>query len=143
MGARLEGWRARDRRTSEDMIVTPSLHTYGQTRRRLLDAIEQRSLTVFALINHAAAARDVDLELADEEVVVFGNPRAGTPLMQSDPRVGIELPLRILIWADADGAKLGFNDPRELASHYNVAEHGERLSAIADLLATVVGEAAG
>lgn len=125
------------------MIVTPSLHTYGQTRRRLLDAIEQRSLTVFALINHAAAARDVDLELADEEVVVFGNPRAGTPLMQSDPRVGIELPLRILIWADADGAKLGFNDPRELASHYNVAEHGERLSAIADLLATVVGEAAG
>ena len=125
------------------MIVTPSLHTYSQTRRRLLDAIEQRSLTVFALINHAAAARDVDLELADEEVVVFGNPRAGTPLMQSDPRVGIELPLRILIWADADGAKLGFNDPRELASHYNVAEHGERLSAIADLLATVVGEAAG
>ena len=125
------------------MIVTPSLHTYSQTRRRLLDAIEQRSLTVFALINHAAAARDVDLELADEEVVVFGNPRAGTPLMQSDPRVGIELPLRILIWADADGAKLGFNDPRELAGHYNVAEHGERLSAIADLLATVVGEAAG
>ena len=125
------------------MIVTPSLHTYGQTRRRLLDAIEQRSLTVFALINHAAAARDVDLELADEEVVVFGNPRAGTPLMQSDPRVGIELPLRILIWADADGAKLGFNDPRELASHYNVAEHGERLSAMADLLATVVAEAAG
>ena len=48
-----------------------------------------------------------------------------------------------VIWADADGAKLGFNDPRELASHYNVAEHGERLSAIADLLATVVGEAAG
>jgi uncharacterized protein (DUF302 family) len=125
------------------MIVTPSLHSYGQTRRRLIDAIEKRPLTVFAVIDHAAAAREVDLELDDEEVVVFGNPRAGTPLMQSDPRVGIELPLRVLIWADADGAKLGFNDPRELASRYDVVEHRERLDALAELLSAVVGQAAG
>jgi uncharacterized protein (DUF302 family) len=125
------------------MIVTPSLHSFGDTRRRLLDAIEKRQLTVFAVIDHAAAAREADLALADEEVIVFGNPRAGTPLMQSDPRVGIELPLRVLIWADADGANLGFNDPRELASRYGVGEHGEQLDAMAELLAAVVAEAAG
>jgi uncharacterized protein (DUF302 family) len=57
-------------------------------------------LTVFARINHADAAREAGMERAAEEVVLFGNPRVGTPLMQTDPRVGVELPLRLLIWED-------------------------------------------
>jgi uncharacterized protein (DUF302 family) len=125
------------------MIVTPSLHSYAQTRRRLLTAIEDRSLTLFAEVDHAAAARRVDLELRDEAVVVFGSPRAGTPLMQSNPRVGIDLPLRVLIWDDGESTKLGFHDPRELASRYDLGEHRERLDKMADLLAEVVAEAAG
>ena len=60
----------------------------------LLAAIEGRGLTVLARIDYAGGARAIGLELADEEVVVFGNPRAGTPLMAADPRGGIELPLR-------------------------------------------------
>jgi uncharacterized protein (DUF302 family) len=125
------------------MIVTPSLHSYGHTRHRLLAAIEDRSLTLFAEIDHAAAARRVGLELGDEAVVVFGNPRAGTPLMQSNPRIGIDLPLRVLIWDDGESTKLGFHDPRELASRYDVGQHKERLDKMADLLAEVVAEAAG
>ena len=125
------------------MVETPSLHTYAQTYRRLIDAIERRSLTVFARIDHASAARDAGLELADEEMIVFGNPRGGTPLMQSDPRVGIELPLKVLIWAEADGTKLGFNDPRALADEYGLAEHKQTLDQMADLLAGLVAEAAG
>jgi uncharacterized protein (DUF302 family) len=76
-------------------VVSSSGH--GEALRRLLDAVERRGLTVFAQIDHAAAAREIGMELADEVVVVFGNPRAGTLLMQQDPRVGIELPLRLLV----------------------------------------------
>ena len=77
-------------------IVSPFGHS--ETLTRLLDAIARRGLSVFAQIDHAAAAREVGMDLSDEVVVVFGNPRAGTPLMQTDPRIGIELPLRMLVW---------------------------------------------
>ena len=100
-------------------------------------------MTVFARFDHAAAARETGLELAGEVVVAFGNPRAGTPLMQSDPRIGIELPLRILVWADAEGAVLGYRDPRELAADYHVAQHESTLEQMATLLAELSGEAGG
>ena len=98
------------------MIVKRSDSGYRETVGRLSEAIERRGLTVFGRIDHAAAAREAGLELADEEVVVFGSPRAGTPLMQSDPRIGVELPLRMVVWSDAEGVLLGYRDPRELAA---------------------------
>src|SRR5919112_4324161 len=100
-------------------VISPS--GYAETLSRLLDAIAHRGLTVFAQIDHAAAARAVDMELADEVVVVFGNPRAGTPLMQQDPRIGIELPLRLLLWNNGEQTLLGYNDPRDLSQLYDVA----------------------
>ena len=120
------------------MIVKRSASGYADTVSRLAEAIDQRNLTVFARIDHAAAARAVGLELASEEVVVFGNPRAGTPVMQSDPRVGIELPLRILAWEDEEGALLGYRDPRELARDYDVGENRDALEAMASLLDALV-----
>jgi uncharacterized protein (DUF302 family) len=125
------------------VIVKRSASGYRETVGRLSEAIERRGLTVFGRIDHAAAARESGLELADEEVVVFGNPRAGTPLMQSDPRIGIDLPLRILVWADAEGVLLGYRDPRELAADYDVAQHESTLKQMATLLAELSGEAAG
>src|SRR3954451_11479461 len=105
------------------MVTRRSGSGYSETVVRLIDAIESRGLTVFAQIDHAAAASEAGLELAAEEVVLFGNPRAGTPLMQSDPRIGVELPLRMLIWEDGDGAVLGYTDPRELVARYDVEPH--------------------
>jgi uncharacterized protein (DUF302 family) len=126
------------------VVTKRSASGYGETVVRLVDAIESRGLTVFARIDHAAAAREAGLELADEQVVLFGNPRAGTPLMQSDPRIGVELPLRILVWADADGALLGYRDPCELAGHYDVAaEHQAILDQMASLLGELAAEAVG
>ena len=78
------------------MVITHSPHSYEKTCDRLMEAIERRSLTVFTRIDHAAGAREAGLEMPDEQVVVFGSARGGTPLMISDPRVGIELPLRVL-----------------------------------------------
>jgi uncharacterized protein (DUF302 family) len=124
------------------VIVKRSASGYVETVGLLVAAVGRRGLTVFARIDHAAGAREVGLELADEEVVVFGSPRSGTPLMQSDRRVGIELPLRILIWRDGEDVLLGYRDPRELSDAYDVGEHQPTLEQMATLLEQLVAEAA-
>jgi len=125
-----------------DVIVTRSSSGYAATAKRLIEAIDDRGLTVFARIDHAAAAREAGMELAAEEVVLFGDPRAGTPLMQTDPRVGVELPLRILIWEDEVGALLGHREPRDLAREYDLQPRHEILERMAALLDELVDSAA-
>jgi uncharacterized protein (DUF302 family) len=127
----------------ETMLVTRSRSGYTETMRRLIEAIASRGLTVFARIDHAAAAREAGLELAPEQVVIFGNAEAGTPLMQSDPRIGAELPLRMLVWQDGRRALLGYNDPRELAQRYDVEQRRGTLETMSALLAALASEAAG
>ena len=116
---------------------------HAETLRRLTAAIERRGLTMFAQVDHAAAARAVGMELPDELVVLFGNPRAGTPLMQQDPRVGIELPLRLLVWDDGQQTLIGYNDPHQLADLYDVGAQASTLEAMASLLDQLAQEAAG
>jgi uncharacterized protein (DUF302 family) len=125
------------------MIVKRSKSSHTATVGSLVAAIERRGLIVFARIDHAAAARQVGLELADEEVVLFGGPRSGTPLMQSDRRVGIELPLRMLVWREGEDVLLGYRDPRGLSSIYDIAQHQSTLDQMATLLDELVAEAAG
>jgi uncharacterized protein (DUF302 family) len=124
------------------VLTVPSSNGYAETLSRLLDSIAGRGLTVFAQFDHAAAARDVDMELAPETVVVFGSPRAGTPLMKRDPRIGIELPLRIVLWKADEETMIGYNDPRELAALYDVGEDGPTLDAMAVLLSDLAQAAA-
>ena len=125
------------------MIVKQSTRDYAETLNRLIAAIERRGLTVFARIDHAAGARAAAMELADEEVVLLGNPRSGTPLMQADPTVGIELPLRVLVWRGPDAVLLGYRDPRELDGTYELAANREILEQMAALLDSLLSEAAG
>jgi uncharacterized protein (DUF302 family) len=125
------------------VVLTRSGSDHATTLARLLDALEHRGIRVFAQVDHAAAAHDVGLELGDEVVVVFGNPRLGTLLMQSDRRVGIELPLRMLVWADDEGALIGYEDPFELAEGYELAAQRETLATMSGLMATLAAEAAG
>ncbi len=125
------------------MILTRSSSSYAETVTSLLDAIERRGLTVFARIDHAVGAREVGMELADEEVVLFGSPRSGTPLMQDDPRIGIELPLRMLVWREGKQVLLAHHDPRELSARYEVAAHVRTLEQMAVLLDALAAEAAG
>jgi uncharacterized protein (DUF302 family) len=125
------------------VIIRQSTRSHAQTVGELVAAIERRGLTLFAQIDHAASARAAGLELADEQVLTFGNPQAGTPLMQSDPRVGIELPLRIVVWSTATEVLAGFNDPRELAGSYALAEQHQTLEQMATLLEMLAREACG
>jgi uncharacterized protein (DUF302 family) len=124
------------------MVIVSSPHTAGETAERFEAAVAARGLEIFARFDHAANARAVGLELADEVVVVFGNPRAGTLLMQADPAVGIELPLRVLIRDDGGETELGYADPHELAARYALEGRGEVLGQMAELLAALAAEAA-
>jgi hypothetical protein len=76
-------------------------------------------------------------------LLIFGNPSVGTPLMQADPRVGIELPLRMLIWQDSDGTHVGYLDPRELADRYALEGHEETLERQNAVLTKLAAAAAG
>jgi uncharacterized protein (DUF302 family) len=125
------------------MIVKRSAAGYTETVTALLGAIEHRGLRVFAQIDHAAGARAAGLELEDEQVVVFGSPLAGTPLMAEDPRVGIELPLRMLVWRAGEHVNVGYGDPRDLGASYDVAERASTLEQMAMLLDALASEAAG
>jgi uncharacterized protein (DUF302 family) len=124
------------------MVVKPSASGYRETASALIEAIERRGLTVFARIDHAAGARAAGLELTDEEVVIFGDAVNGTPLMQSDRRIGLELPLRMLVWSEAGQTFLGYDDPRELLASFDVDDHERTLQQMATLLDTLAGEAA-
>jgi uncharacterized protein (DUF302 family) len=124
------------------MRTVASSSGHGETLNRLLDAIARRGLRVFAQIDHAAAAREIGMDLGEEVVVMFGNPRAGTPLMRADPRIGIELPLRMLVWDSGDETMVGYNDPRDLADVYEVAPRAATLEAMSSLLDELAHEAA-
>ena len=130
--------------TPEGLIVRASRHDPKETMDRLVAAVTARGASVVARIDHAAAAAAVGLALAPTEVLVFGNPRAGTPLMQAAQTIGIDLPLRALVWRDAAGAVyVGYNDPRWLARRHGVEAGQEAvLSAMAALLAAAVEAAA-
>ena len=115
----------------------------GSSKRSVDDALArlralaaERGLKVFAEFDHAAEARAVDLELAPTRVLVFGSPKAGTPLMQAAPLVALELPLKVLAWQASDGStSLAFEDPAHLASRFGIAESlAQSISAVAGLV---------
>jgi uncharacterized protein (DUF302 family) len=114
-----------------------------QVETRLREAFDAHGLQVFARIDHAAGARKADVELDANVLLIFGNTSVGTPLMQADPSVGIELPLRMLIWEDTDGTHVGYPEPRELADRYALEGHQQTLERQATVLAKLAAAAVG
>jgi uncharacterized protein (DUF302 family) len=101
-----------------------------ETTERLKAELQSRGLTVFAQIDHAAGAAGVGLELRPTQVVIFGNAKGGTPLMQAAQTMGIDLPLKALVWQDDAGATwLSYNDPGWLAERHGVAEQTKAVTA--------------
>src|SRR5260370_34815957 len=94
------------------MVELSASGNADQVERRLREALDAHGLQLFARIDHAAGARKADVELEANVLLIFGNPGVRTPLMQADPRVGIELPLRMLIWQDPGGTPVCSLDPR-------------------------------
>ncbi|HZZ62805.1 MAG TPA: DUF302 domain-containing protein [Roseiarcus sp.] len=129
----------------EGLITVGSQFEPKETMDRLAAAVEAHGLAILARIDHAAAAVEAGLDLRPTEVLIFGNPRAGTPLMQAAQTIGIDLPLKALVWQDEGGRTwLSYNDPRWLAGRHGAAVGAEKLlAAMASGLAAVAGEATG
>ena len=114
-----------------------------ETMDRLQAEIHARGMTVFARIDHAAGAAEVGLTLPPTELIIFGNARGGTPLMQSMQTVGIDLPLKALVWEDASGKTwLSYNEPGWIAQRHSVANAEQVVSKMAAALSAMSRKAA-
>ena len=111
---------------AEGLTTIPSSFGPQDTMNRLEAAVKTKGMMLFARIDHAAAASAVGLSLRPTEVLIFGNAKAGTPLMQSVQTIGIDLPLKALVWQDAaDNTWLSYNDPAWLAQRHGLGGETE------------------
>jgi len=123
----------------EGLVTIPSQFGPKDTMDRLEAAIRSQGMQVFARIDHAAGAAKAGLALRPTELLIFGNARAGTPLMQVAPTVAIDLPLKALVWEDASGNTwLSYNEPGWLAQRHGLGAGTDRiLESMAAVLSTV------
>ncbi len=129
--------------TTEGLLTVPSRFGPKETMDRLEAEVKGKGLTVFARIDHAAGAAEAGLILRPTELLILGNAKGGTPLMQSAQTMGIDLPLKALVWQDEQGRTfLSYNDPAWLAKRH-VAAALPAIEAMTHLLAAVTGTAAG
>src|SRR5277367_6538742 len=111
---------------ADGLITITSRYGPEETMNRFEAAVTAKGMTVFARIDHAAGATAVGLSLRPTELLIFGNAKAGTPLMQSVQAVGIDLPLKALVWEDASGDTfLSYNDPAWLAKRHGASGAAE------------------
>lgn len=126
---------------SENGLTTlPSIHSAKETMDRLEADVRAKGMTVFARIDHAAGAKEAGLPLRPTEVLIFGNAKGGTPLMQALQTTGIDLPLKALVWEDAGGKVwLSYNEPAWIAARHgnaaSVSEVTARLAGVSAALA--------
>jgi uncharacterized protein (DUF302 family) len=136
-------------RPEEDNVegLTTIASSFGplDTMDRLVAGVEAQGIRVFARINHAALAAEAGMTLGPTELLIFGNPRAGTPLMQAGQTMGIDLPLKALVWQDAAGKTwLSYNEPAWLANRHGIGDRAEQVvGKLAQALKALAQKAAG
>jgi len=119
----------------DSLIVKQSAHSVGETLDRLASAAQDKGLKVFNRVDHAAGAQGAGLDLRPTQLLVIGNPDVGTPLMQSDQRLALSLPLRIAAWQDEDDSVwIGYWSPEVFAVQYGISGQEERLANMAAAL---------
>jgi uncharacterized protein (DUF302 family) len=126
-----------------DLVTLPSAHGATETVERLKAHLAQKGIEVFAHIDHAAGAKEVGLPLRPTQLLIFGKPQAGTPLMQARQTIGLDLPLRALVWEDGEGkAWLTYRRVEDLARQHHVTDRDEAVIALDDGLGALARAAA-
>ena len=104
------------------VVQLTSHHSVPATIDRLAEILKQRGILVFARIDFSGDAGRAGLSMPPEQMLIFGNPKAGTPLMVAVPAIGLDLPMKVLVWEDADGKVwAAYKDPNYLVRHYGVS----------------------
>ncbi len=109
--------------SKDGMIVKASANSVSVTMDRLEQVIKKKGVTVFLRLDHAKGAKKVGNDLRPTQLLVFGSPKLGSPLMISNQTIGIDLPLKAVVWEDADGKVwLAYNDPAYLSNRHNIKD---------------------
>ncbi len=127
------------KKMTNPLTISTSPFDVSATADKLETILKKMGIHLFARINHGEAARLNGLELQDEIVIVFGDPKVGTHLMKECPELGIELPLKILIWHQ-EKTNIGYRDPEQLLTEYKITENSEIIKKMSGLMARLVKE---
>jgi uncharacterized protein (DUF302 family) len=122
------------------LIHLDSKHSVDETLQRLQALLQEKNIKLFTLIDHSGEAVKAGLAMRPTKLLIFGNPKGGTPLMQAAPTTAIDLPLKALVWEDVDGnVKLTYNDPTYLQQRHNIpAELVPNIAGVSGLLEKAV-----
>jgi uncharacterized protein (DUF302 family) len=122
--------------TGDGIISWPSTHSVPETLDRLQELLEAKGIKVFARVDHSGEAAAAGLTMPPTQLLIFGNPKGGTPVMLAAPTAAIDLPLKALAWQDAQGKVwLGCNDPAYLARRFGLSD--EQVKSIAPMGALI------
>ncbi|MGD0493159.1 MAG: DUF302 domain-containing protein [Steroidobacteraceae bacterium] len=124
------------------VIVLASYHPVDRTVDRLESLLQEKGVLIFARIDFSGDAARAGLAMRPEQLLIFGNPKSGTPLMQAMPTVGLDLPLKALVWEDSEGKTwLAYNDPKYIVQRHAVASSlSVNLAAVIPLLERAVAQ---
>ncbi len=125
-----------------DMIVKQSANDVKTTVDRLETAVNKAGAAVFARVDHAAGAGKVGMELQPMELLIFGNPKLGTPIIQANPQAGLDLPIKVLVWQDGDRVMIGYLDPEALKARYDASGADKAFQTMAGALGKLTDAAA-
>jgi uncharacterized protein (DUF302 family) len=129
---------------SAEIMRVQSTMAVPETMDALEKAVTGAGATIFARVDHAGGAAGAGLELGASQLLIFGNPKLGTPAMQADPLAGLYLPLKVLVYEDADGAAwLAYDDPAAMFDGMNIPADAEYIQKMTGALAKLIGIAAG
>ena len=123
------------------IVDVPSNHSVDETVDRLKNILQSKGITLFALIDHSGEAGKVGMRMPPTKLLLFGNPKAGTPLMLAAPSIAIDLPLKILVWEDSQKKVwVSYNSPEYLKERHGLSQNLLSNIAIVEALAAKTGE---
>jgi uncharacterized protein (DUF302 family) len=123
------------------IVRKPSNHSVDETLRKLQDSLKAKGVAIFALVDHSGEAEKVGMHMRPTKLLIFGNPKGGTPLMLAAPSIAIDLPIKILVAEDEEGnVWVSYNSPEYLANRHGLAENLLQNLAFVEGLATSVTE---
>jgi uncharacterized protein (DUF302 family) len=125
----------------EGIVDRPSNHSVEQTVDRVKGILQSKGITLFALIDHSGEAEKVGMKMPPTKLLIFGSPKAGTPLMLAAPSIALDLPLKILIWEDTQGKVwISYNSPEYLKERHGLPQDLLKNIAVVETLAAKAGE---
>ena len=124
------------------LIAQPSRYSVPETMDRLVNVLQSKGFIIFARIDHAAAAEKAGLSMRPSQLLIFGNPKGGTPLMVAAPTAAIDLPLKALAWEDANGKVwLGYNSPAWIKERHAIQGKDEAIAGTEKALEAITAKA--